>query len=898
MKKSAILFRLLILMLFLPCTLTFGQVRSETGINALDLSKFNAENTLNYTTDANNLEKDQETILKGRIPDQTPFPSIEYSKDTMDAPIDYYAKDSIIYHIKNKEIYLYGDASVVYEDITVRGGLIIFNWDTQEVESRWGMNTAEEKINKPEFMQGDNVFQADNLRFNFKSKKGKSIGAVTKQSEGYLHSSEIKNISDDVYFGRSVKYTSCEYDHPHFYIEIGKAKIINDKVIVGKPANLVIEDVRTPLIIPYGVFPMLKERNTGLLMPQYGETEQLGFYLKGLGYFWAINDYASMTVTGDIYSLGSWGINNNFDFIKKYKYSGNINLSFTSLQRSERRSSSFTKPSLEFFVNSNFRIDPKRLYNGNFSASVYAGTSTYHQYNVSNAETFLNNTYRSSIAYQKWWPGKPFRLSVSANHSQNTQTKDITLQLPQFNFSISRIQPFQRKVATGGKKWYENIGFSYSMDMQNQINTKDSLLFRKETLKDMRNGIKHTIPIGASFSLGKAINLSTGINYTERWYFKYTEREYHETTDTFYVEDVTKHGFKAVRDFNLNASFGTKLYGMFQFKKGKLKAIRHVVTPRITFSYRPDFGKAKWGYYGSVQTNPDGRTVEYSRFSNGIYGTASRGASGSIGFNLENNIEIKVKSKKDTIKGEKKIPILENLTFSGSYNFIADSFQMSDIRFRANNRISQYLSLNINGTLDPYIYDKNKNRRTPKLGIANGGKWLRLKNLSINISGSWQSKSRDGRSTPGDQFDPRMGLPLDDLYDVDGYAMQDYVFGTPLGYVDFNIPISVNYNYTLNLNRFYSNGKDTSSVTQSLNGGVNFSLTPKWKVSVNTGYDFVNKTISRTDVSVYRDLHCWQLAFNWVPLGFQKSFSIELNVKAQMLQDLKLAKRKMWVDYD
>lgn len=878
--------------------LVHGQQKPRKSLDDTKQPKFNAESTINHISDTINSNIYTENILKGRIPDVTPIPEIQFSNDTMDAPIDYYAKDSIIYDIIQKKMFLYGDASVVYKDITVRGGLVIFNWDIQEVESHWGVDSLGNKKNKPEFAQGENIFQADQLRFNFKSKKGKSTGAVTKQSEGFLHSTEIKNISEDVYFGRSVKYTTCEYDHPHFYIEIGKAKIINDKVIVGKPANLIIEDVRTPLFLPFGVFPMLKERNTGLLMPQYGETQELGFFLKGLGYYWAINDYASMTVTADVYTLGSWGVQNNFDFNKRYKYSGNINLAFTSLQQSERRSSTFTKPSKEFFINSNFRVDPKRLYNGNFSASVYAGTRSYHQFNVSDAQTFLNNTYRSSIAYQKWWPSKPYRLSVSAGHSQNTQNKDISIQLPQFNFAVSRVNPFQRKVPTGGKKWYENIGFSYTVDMQNQINTKDSLLFTKETFENMQNGIKHTIPVNGSFSLGKFFNLSTGIDYTERWYFNYEERVYHETVDTFYVETITKRGFKMVRDFNINASIGTKLYGMFQFKKGKLKAIRHVVTPRVNFNYRPDFGKEKWGYYGTVQTNPNGNTLEYSKYSRGLYGTASRGAQGSIGFNLENNIEIKVRSSKDTITGEKKIPIIERLNIAGNYNFIADSFNLSDIRISANNRISQYLSLNVNAVLDPYIYNKQTNRRTPQLGITNGGKWLRLKTLSVNLSGSWQTSSRDGRSTEGDQFDPRNGLPTDDMLMEDGYYMRDQVFGAPLSYVDFNIPLSVNYNYSLSLNKFYSRGKDTSNVVQSLSAGVNFSLTPKWKVGVNTGYDFVNKTLARTDISVYRDLHCWQLAFNWVPLGFQKSFSLEINVKAQMLKDLKLAKRKMWMDYD
>ena len=863
-------------------------------------SKISAENELNKTSHTTKSPEEPITILKGRYPDPIPPPQIQVSKDTMDAPVDYYARDSIIYDIPNKQIYLYGNASVVYKDITVRGGEIIFNWEKHEVESKWGIDSLGYKETKPEFNQKDNVFQADLLRFNFKTKKGKSIGSVAKQDENYLHASQIKNISENVYFGQSVKYTTCDYDHPHFYIEIGKAKIIKDKVIVGKPANLVIEDVRTPLFIPFGVFPIIKHRNTGLLMPEYGETEKLGFFLKGLGYFWAINDYVNMTTTVDIYSLGSWGLTNNFDFNRRYRYSGNINVAYSSLQQSERRSSTFTKPSQEFFINSSFRIDPKRLYNGNFSASIYAGTRAYHQYNVSDAETFLNNTYRSSIAYQKWWPGKPTRLSISAGHSQNTQTHDISLQLPQFNFSVARINPFQRKVPTGGRKWYENIGFSYSVDMQNQINTKDSLLFKSETYKNMQNGIRHSIPISGSFTLGKFVNLSAGINYTERWYFNYLERAYHQTVDTFYVEDITKRGFKMVRDFNTNMSFGTKLYGLLQFKKGKIKAIRHVFTPRINFNYAPDFGKSKWGYYGKVQTNPQGDMLTYSRYAKGLYGNAPNGPVGSVGFNLENNLEIKVRSQKDTITGEKKIPLLENLTFSGSYNFMLDSFQMSDIRFSANNRISQYLALNVNGTFDPYIYNKYNNRRTPELGISHGGKWLRLKNLSVNISGSWQSKSRNGAQTVGDQFDPRLGLPANDMQqtDIDGYYVQDQVFGGPIKYMDFNIPISINYNYSLSLNRFFSQGRDTSSITQFFSASLNFSLTPKWKVSVSSGYDFTNKQITRTDVSVYRDLHCWQLAFNWVPLGFQKSFSIELNVKSQMLKDLKLAKRKMWVDYD
>jgi hypothetical protein len=822
-------------------------------------------------------------------------PEIKISKDTLDAEVEYAARDSIVYDIANKQMILYGDAIVEYKDITVKGGLIIFNWGINEVIAKWGLDSAGNKGGKPEFEQGENIFQADSLRFNFKTKRGKSSGAVTKANEGFLHTSEIKNVNDAVFFGRSARYTSCEYDHPHFYIEVAKAKIIKDKLIVGKPANLVIEDTRTPLFLPFGVFPMLKKRTTGLILPRFGESEQLGFFLNGMGYYWSINDQLDLTVTGDVYSLGSWGLKTDLNYNVRYKFAGSLNLGFNSLSQGERRTPSFVPSSKDFFVNWSLRMDPKRLFNSNLSASVYAGTRSFHQVNVSDAQTFLQNTYRSTVAYQKWWPGKPFRLSVSANHNQNTQTRDFNVQLPQMNFAVSRVNPFQRKVPTGGRKWYENIGFSYNFDAQNQINTKDSLLFTRETLQNMQNGMRHSIPVNASFNIAKFLVFSTGFDYIERWYFQSTDREFIQTPDTAFLQLTTSNGFNMVRDFGLNASLNTRLYGMFQFKKGKLKAIRHVVTPSINFNYRPDFGTAKWGYFQEVQVDTTGRTQVFSRFQNAIYGTASRGAVGGMGFNLVNNLEIKVASKKDTIKGEKKIPILENLTFGGFYNFIADSFQLSPFRLAGNTRISQYFVLNFAGNFDAYEYDRQTNRRLNQIGILTGGRWLRMTNFNLNLSGSWQTGNTDGQ--PGDQYDPRVSLPPQDI-DINGYFIQDAAFGAPLGYVNFSIPFSVNYNYSLNITKQYRNGRDTALVTQTLGAGFNFSLTEKWKIGVNSGYDFTNKQISRTDISVYRDLHCWQLAFNWVPLGFQRSFSIELNVKSQMLRDLRLAQRKNWFDYN
>lgn len=820
------------------------------------------------------------------------------SKDTLDAPINYNARDSIVYDIPGKRMLLYGDAVVVYKDVTVSGGKIIFNWGTSEVEADYGIDSAGQQSGKPQFKQAENVFQADGLRFNFKSKKGYSNGMITSANEGFLHAEILKNVNDSVLFGKSVKYTSCEYDHPHFYIEVNQAKIIKDKIIVGKPANLVIEDVRTPLFLPFGVFPILKKRTSGLILPRFGESQEFGFFAQGLGYYWAINDNIDLTATADIYTQGSFAASTDFNFNKRYKYAGALSLSFSSLQNGERRTPSFTKPSRDFFVNMNMRMDPKRMFNSNFSASIYAGTRTFHQRNVSDAQTFLNNTYRSSVAYQKWWPGKPFRMSVSASHNQNTQTKDFSIQAPQFNFAVTRINPFQRKVPTGGRKWYENFGLSYTLDMQNQLNTKDSLLKKPETYRNMQNGIRHSIPVSGTINIAKYLNFTTSFDYNERWYFQYEDRNFvtqsNGERDTSFVKRDTLTGFKQVRDFGLSAGFQTRLFGMVQFKKGKLKAIRHVFTPSIGFNYRPDFGKEKWGYYGVVQTDTSGKTETYNRFPRGIYGNASRGEVGGISFNFTNNLEIKVFSKKDSVNNTKKIVLLENLNFSTFYNFIADSFQLNPIRFSGNTRISQYLVINFNGSLDAYLYNKENNRRINQLGIANGGPWLRLTDFSLTLNGSWQSKNNTGK--PGDTFDPRVSLPTEPD-NINGAVLQDQAFGSPLAYVNFDIPLSINYSYTLGIRRSYVQGRDTTIINQTLGANFNFSLTPKWKIGVNSGFDFVSKKINRTDITVYRDLHCWQLAFNWVPLGFQRSFSIELNVKSQILKDLKLSKRKNWFDY-
>ena len=858
------------------------------------------------TVNRTNIEKplpdsiyNNSTIVKDSL-NNTIVRKIKIDEEGLEDIVNYKAQDSIIYDIPNKTVFLYGRATIKYQEMDMAAGFIKYNWDSSEVYARETFDDSLGYIKHVEFKDGTGEYIAKEAHFNFKTKKGKSMGLVMKEGEGYLHGEQVKAINDSTLYIKNARYTTCDLDEPHFYVEISKAKVIKDKLIVGKPADIVIAGVRTPLFLPFAILPNIKSKGTGLLMPTYGQSGDLGFFLNNIGYYWHINDKVDLTTTADVYTLGSWALHMNLSYKKLYKYTGsfsfNINQQRGGDSKYERFNPNKLKSPINFGIQWQMNIDPKKMYNSSFNINLnIASSKTYQYLNSRDPQSVLAAQFSSSISYSKFWPNKPYRLAISTNLSQNTQTKQIALTLPQFTFNITRINPFQRKVAVTKRKWYENIGFSYDMNVSNQINAYDSTFFKITTLKNMRNGITHNLPISGNFNLFKYLNLNTGFNYRDNWYFNYVNKNYYsfyekrnENTgkvDTFYNQAIseTKYGFKSYRDFDLNFSLNTNLFGLFAFKQGKLKAIRHVFRPALNFSYNPDFTKDLWKYNRTVQKDSIGNIETYSIFQNN--GITPRGKQGNIGLSFNNALEIKVYSKKDSVTHTRKITLLDNLSFGMNYNILTK--RLSAFNLNASTHITDKLNVSMSLSMDPYSLDST-GRPTNDFYWKERRRLFRLTNLSISLNGSIRSKK-------GLQETNDFNQSLLNNQGVNNQFFQNNVYQRD--YYNFSIPWSVNYQYSLSLTKFKFNKKDTTAITQTLALGLDVNITKKWKVNVTTGFDFSKGfKVTRTDIAIVRDLHCWQMELKWTPLGAQQGFYISVYVTAQQFSWLKLQKQKAFFD--
>ncbi|MCP4123840.1 MAG: LPS-assembly protein LptD [Bacteroidetes bacterium] len=809
---------------------------------------------------------------------------VKISKDSLDAPIDYHAKDSFRINMENKVIHLYGDAVVNYKEIELKAERIDFYWETGEVEG-YGIydSVSNETIGQPLFKEGSNVFIADHFRYNFKTKKGKSTGMVVKESEGYLHSEEIKAIGDDILYGRKVKYTTCNYEHPHFYIEIDKAKILKDKVIVGKPANLVIEDTRTPLWLPFGFYPVIKERNSGMIQPnlRFNYNETTGFGIEQLGFYWAINDNLGLKTYANVYTHGTHSIYALLDYRKRYRFSGNLDIIYFSRISGERRDPDFAGPSRSLKFLWNLNVDPKKLNNSSFSINANVETSGFNKNIIGDGDNYLNNTLSSSISYSKNWPGKPVRLSLSANMSQNTSSNIINVNAPSFGFNMNTINPFAKIGKTEQHKWWDDIYVTYNMRSELRVRAADSTFFSRETLDDTRAGMKHTASLGTKLRLFKYINITPSFSYNEYWYPDEVVKSFVDTLveedgDTLYnqvVEDK-RYGFITARDFGMNVNMGYTLYGTFHFEKRKhVTAFRHVMRPSVGFNYRPDFSAGNWGFYNNVQTNIDGSTQHYSRFEDGIYGGPSSTKQMSMNFSLTNDFEMKVRTKRDTTGIDKKIRLLTGGRISASYNFARDSINMSDVSFSSGStEIYEGIRINFSGSMSPYYTDPATNQTLGTWLVKETGRLFRLKSFRMNVSANFKSKKTTSGSSSGNQGD---GVYYEPYYN-------DPYMGNRYDYVNFSIPWDMRLTYDMNISKRFSNSKDTTILTHSANLNFNFSLTPKWKINTSMRYNFTDMEINSATVGIKRDLHCWYMFMNWSPVG-RETVSFGIRVKASQL---------------
>lgn len=793
-------------------------------------------------------------------------------KSALEAKVDYHAMDSIVFDAKGKVLYLYDTAQINYQEIELQANFIEINMEKKELWGKGAVDSLNKMTGKPHFKQGEQSFDALEIGYNFETKTGLIKEAFTNQGEIYLHAEVAKKDSNDMIYVKNVKFTTCtDPDHPHYYVQATRGKVVKDKLVVTGPAILKIADVPTPLMVPFGFFPNEKKQTSGLILPTYGEIARYGFFLKGLGYYFAINDKMNLTVAGDIYTSLSFGVRAKFGYNKKYKYNGEISLGFSQFQFGDPEIGAEFNPQRDVSFTWKHNHDPKSNPTVTFQAAVDVKTGGYQQLNATNVPGIVQNQFNSNISFSKSFRGTPITLTIAARHSQNTANKTISITLPDIVFNVMRFNPFKRKKQIGELRWYENIGLTYTMNITNNINTIDTLLVKdplRELLR-MNNGVKQTITMNTNLKLFKFFTFTPSVNYTEKWHFANLNKFYDPTTLS--IQQDTVHGFFTTREMNATATLTTILYGMFTFRKGNLKAIRIVTTPVITANFRPNLGDQITGYYG-----PGGTYISYSPNQIGVFGASASGMSGTVGFNLNNNIEMKVVNKKDTITGTKKIPILDVLNLSMLYDFAKDSLNLSPLAISGRTTLFNMLGLNFVFAFDPYAYTVNSTtgvaNRINSFSWQNGQGGMRLTTASLNLTFNFKGQStRSGSATNGMNDQEKKIANDPSMYD----------------YVDFNVP----YTFAVGYNIVYTKPLDKEIITHAINFSGDFNITKKWKIGFTLNYDIQNNQISTSQISLYRDLHCWDMSFQIIPFGVRQSYMFTIKVKSALLQMLKLQRQ-------
>jgi len=787
--------------------------------------------------------------------------------------VAYKASDSIRFNIVEQKVYLFGNADVKYEDISLTASYIELDLNSNLVHAKFGRDSTGKKIGIPKFEQNGTGFSADSIKYNFETKKGKISDVITKEGEGFIHGKVVKKDTNNVFYIKKGRYTTCDLEHPHFFIGADKLKVIPDDKIITGPAYLSIADVPTPLVVPFGFFPNKKGQSSGIIVPTYGKSQELGFALRDGGYYFGINDYMDMAIKGDIYSYGSWGLKTLTNYKKKYKYDGSFNLNYARILTGIPETPDFSSKN-DFFVRWSHTQNPKAKPGRNFSANVNGGSSNYNKYNSTNSRDYLTNTFQSNVNYNKTFNlfKTQFNFSASARHSQNTNTKIVDLSLPELALASNRIFPFKNSNRIGAK-WYDKIGFSWTSTAVNSISTYDSLLFKERSLDIMRNAMRHTVPISTSFNILKYFTLTPSISASSVWYLKTINKTYNADSNKVYTDTV--NGFRTANEASASANLTTKLYGTYQFRHGTLKAIRHLMIPSVGVSYRPDYSNEKFGYYQTVDIDKYGKTEKYSVFQNGIYGSPGSGKSGNVNMSLSNTVEMKLKPKEDTSNIDRKVPLIQAFNISTSYNMAAEHFKWALINLNGRTMLFKKLDVNASAALDPYRIDTSGKRIERWEWTANQ-RIGRLTNVGLNLGTSLQSKERDKKES-------KKGTEQE----------LEYINAHPNEFVDFSVPWTLSLYYSLQ----YSKPQLVKTVTQALSFSGDCNITKNWKIGFRSGYDFVQKDFTYTSVDIYRDLHCWEMSFNWVPFGLRQSYNVSIKVKAAVLQDLKLNRKREWYDF-
>jgi hypothetical protein len=811
------------------------------------------------------------------------------SNSFLDGPVNYSARDTIINDIVNGKVYLFGDAVITYQDIKLQADRIIYDFSNYTVHAEGVKDTAGVWVGKPVFEQGDSKFDAFNMDYNFKSKKAYVRQVQTDVIEGTLTGDRVKTTdNNNVIYVRKGEYCPCEDPNAKTRFKIGRLKVIKDKQIVTGPGYLAIGKIPTPLAFPFGFFPNSEKKQAGLIMPSYGNADELGYFLNDLGFYLPVSDNVDTKILADIYSRGSLGLENITRYKKLYKYDGNLGVEYNIQKRGDRDLNNYSE-ARSFFVNWRHNQDRKAHPYSSFSADVNAGSTENFSNNLNSSQNdFLTNTFRSNIRYSRSFYNSPWSFSANAGHDQNSQTGVYNFTLPTLNLNKARTFPLKDLFNDGPKdKFYEKIGWVWSSAFQNTLSATESELALnnwEQLSKQFQNGIRHAASLSTSLKAG-ALSINPSFRYNERWHFRTFGRTFNEETDQF--ETDTLQGFDRNNDWSFSTSVTTKLYGMYSFKGKNLKAIRHTFTPTVSYNFRPDFDPNVYGFYES-----DGALGSYNPYRGTVYGGPSSGTSQAISFSFVNNIEGKLLSRRDTTSKFKKVAFLENLTFSGNYNFAADSNQLSNINMSGFTSISQFADLNFGASFDPYVYaisETGDDQRTAEYLFSNSNELAEFQqgNIAVNVRGLG--------STAFQRQVPQAVLDSEDAEEEVGGDSDSFLSG-------FKVPWNVSFQYALNVrrNRFVEPlGEDlplvlldTLAYTQSLQALGDFTLFDIVRVGINSGYDFTTKELTPTTITVRVDINCWELNARIVPFGQRRSYNVGLNIKSSMLRDLKLERNR------
>lgn len=787
----------------------------------------------------------------------------------LEYPIYYSADDSIRFDLKNKKNYLFGNSKVDYQATTMKSEQIEIDYKNNLLFAHGIKDSSGILFGTPVFKSEDEEIKCEEIIYNLKNKKGKIKNITTKQGEIIVKGDKIKKDSNDVMYFKNIACIPCEFEDSKTLFRAARAKVIpNDKIVTG-PMYLEIAGIPTPLALPFGYFPNTRKKSkSGLIVPVYGESPNLGLFLKDGGFYWAIGPKLDMQFRGDIYTFGSWALKNITEYNVKYKYNGSINLGYSIFNVGEKELPTFQQKK-DFFIRWTHMQDQKNNPTVRFAATVNAGTNSYNQFNAGSSGQYLTSTFASNISFSKTL--QPGTITINLRHNQNTQTKIVDLTMPEVTFNVNRFFPFRNQNHTK-QTWLDKLGINYLIEGKSSVSVRDTNLLKVTTLDSIKYGIHHSLPISTNLNIFKNFTFTPSINLNAYNYFSSIEKNWDNITNQVNIDAVKS--LKTAFDASTSGSLTTKVYGNYFFRSKKLKQIRHFIIPTLNFTYKPDLTVKELGFYKEVQKDTFGNIEKYSVFTNSIYGGPSSGKSGLLSLNVNNNLEAKIRQKTDTGYIDKKITLLQNLSIIGGYDFMATQFNLSTISITARTKVLKNLDILLASSFDPYSIDANGLRQnTFQYNIDRKIARLTSGNIAINAPLSNATLTQNKSNS------------------VTNKAAIANSINEPAIIWNLNLYYKIDYFLTANNSEFAA-----KNFTQTLNISGDIAITKKWKLGYTSGYDFVKNSVSYTSVNIVRDLHCWEARIDWVPFGFRKRYSISLNLKTSMLRDIKIPRTREWYD--